>query len=324
MVVDQGEVSRADAELAQGRSFSEAAEKLVGSPAAFSGASKARIQIGVAKAEAVSEFVDELLEGGSGPVIVGAWHHEVITALADSLRGKGRLVVTLSGEHSERQRQAAIDGFQAGQFDVLIGQIDAAGVGVTLTASSTVVMAELAWTPGQVSQFEDRTHRMGQKKSVNVYHTVVQHSLEAYIARVVIAKQEVADAVLDVKPEPPAPVATQERHLPKGGKREPAPAEPRTEKQRMLDAMAELIVTLPGAVEQIHQCLGLLAGNCDGARTLDGAGFSKIDVELGTALANKVTLTPRQAALGLTLCRKYQRQLAGHGIEALLTIGSKS
>jgi len=72
----------------------------------------------------------------------------------------------------------------------------AAGVGLTLTASSHVVMAELDWTPAIVSQKEDRCHRDGQKDSVLVQHIVLQGSIDAMMAHKIVAKQAVIDAAL--------------------------------------------------------------------------------------------------------------------------------
>jgi len=62
-------------------------------------------------------------------------------------------------------------------------------------------------------------------------------------------------------------------------------------------------------VAAIHECLQMLAGNCDGARTLDGAGFNKFDTEFGRKLAHASGLSLAQARAGRKLVRKYQRQL---------------
>jgi len=80
---------------------------------------------------------------------------------------------------------------------IFVGSITAAGFGLTLTASSHVVFAELDLVPAHMTQAEDRTHRIGQKNSVLVQHLVLQDSLDARMARTLIKKQRVIDQVTD-------------------------------------------------------------------------------------------------------------------------------
>ena len=74
----------------------------------------------------------------------------------------------------------------------------------------------------------------------------------------------------------------------------------------------------PDAVSAIHRCLRLLAGHCDGARTLDGAGFNKMDAEFGHSLADAHALSPKQAVHGQKLIRKYHRQLPADLLQTAL------
>jgi hypothetical protein len=74
----------------------------------------------------------------------------------------------------------------------------------------------------------------------------------------------------------------------------------------------------PEAVGAIHRCLRLLAGTCDGARRIDGAGFNKMDAEFGHSLANAHALSPKQAVHGQKLIRKYHRQLPADLLQAAL------
>jgi SWI/SNF-related matrix-associated actin-dependent regulator 1 of chromatin subfamily A len=99
---------------------------------------------------------------------------------------------------TDKARQEAVDRFQRrGEVRVFLGQIQAAGVGITLTAASHVVFVELEWTPGLMSQAEDRCHRIGQHDAVLVQHLVLPGSLDARLAKTLVAKQRVIDKTLN-------------------------------------------------------------------------------------------------------------------------------
>ena len=69
---------------------------------------------------------------------------------------------------------------------------------ITLTASSHVVFVELDWVPGTLTKAEDRLHRIGQEaSSVLIQHLVLEDSIDAYMAKKVIAKQKQIDKALN-------------------------------------------------------------------------------------------------------------------------------
>ena len=285
---------QADVELAKAEGIKEynaavaALRKAMG--IAFGEMAKVRHDLAISKVPAVIEHLTAYLEAGV-PVACFAWHKDVIGAFREAFPDS----VVIVGETKLEDRQKAVDDFQAGKSDLFLGNIQAAGVGITLTRSSNVVLAELPWTPSECSQVEKRCHRIGTTKSVLVQHLVVDGSLDATMAHTIVKKQAVLDAALDnvTDDEPVAP--TRER--------------PTTAMIRP-DAMDQLAaeVTL-GQRLAIHRGLKLLSANCDGARARDGAGFSKVDVRIGKSLSGQSVLTPRQAVLGLKLCVKYRRQL---------------
>jgi SWI/SNF-related matrix-associated actin-dependent regulator 1 of chromatin subfamily A len=114
---------------------------------------------GQGKVEAAVSFIQDSTES----IVVFAEHHYIVDALLEKIPD----AVCVTGRQNAVQKQAAIDAFQAGQRRVIICSIKAAGVGLTLTASSNVLFINLPWTMADLSQCESRCHRNGQKNAVN-------------------------------------------------------------------------------------------------------------------------------------------------------------
>jgi len=163
----------------------------------FESMSTVRHNSALVKAPAVAAHVRNLLDGGIPKIVVWAHHHDVIDLLVDELGQFG--VVSITGETSQADRQSAVEAFQAADdARVFVGSITAAGTGITLTAASVAVFAELDWVPGNITQAEDRIHRIGQDAdSVLVQHVVLDGSIDARLASTLVAKQAVADKALD-------------------------------------------------------------------------------------------------------------------------------
>ena len=302
---EQLDALRVAVELAKASDRQEDYEAAVGAlkvtaQAAFAEMSKLRHETAVAKIPYVIDHIRSIVEAGS-KVVVFAHHHDVIEALAAEF---GSQAVTLYGETKMADRQAAVDRFQSdSNVLVFIGGILAAGVGITLTAASHVVFAELDWVPGNMTQAEDRLHRIGQRDMVLVQHLVLEGSLDARMAHILVEKQEVQAQALDrvtVEVEVPA-VPSRQRATTESASRERIARE------------AEMMT--PEQIGTVAACLILLAAlDADHASVVNGVGFSKIDNQIGHSLAAAASagrMSPKQAALGARLVHKYRRQLEG-------------
>jgi len=141
-------------------------------------------------------WVRDFIEDGS-KLIVFAVHKEVIDQLMKEFK---EIAVKIDGSTPIPERHKAVEAFQSDpNIKLFIGNIQAAGVGLTLTAASTVAFLELPWTPGELQQAEDRCHRIGQKNSVNIYYLLAENSVEYKLAKLLDKKKEVLSAVIDGK-----------------------------------------------------------------------------------------------------------------------------
>jgi SWI/SNF-related matrix-associated actin-dependent regulator 1 of chromatin subfamily A len=163
---------------------------------AFDALSVARHTLALAKLPQVIEHVKACLDSGVEKILVWAHHTDVIEKLGKELSDYG--TVRITGETSQGVRHEVVERFQSLPFlRVFIGSITAAGVGLTLTAAQHEVFAELMYNPSDMTQAEDRAHRIGQTGNLLIQILVLEGSLDARMAEILVKKQETADRVLD-------------------------------------------------------------------------------------------------------------------------------
>jgi len=109
----------------------------------------------------------------------------------------GKSVVRLDGSMSKIQRQDTVDRFQEDdKVKVFVGNIKAAGVGITLTAAEAVIMNDLSFLPSDMAQAEDRAYRYGQKNNVLVYYPIFENTIEGIIYDIVQNKKRIIATVM--------------------------------------------------------------------------------------------------------------------------------
>ena len=95
------------------------------------------------------------------------------------------------------ERKFSIDKFQEDDdVKVFVGNIKAAGVGITLTAGEVVIMNDLSFVPSDHSQAEDRAYRYGQKNNVLVYYPIFENTIEGIIYDILKSKKNVFETVM--------------------------------------------------------------------------------------------------------------------------------
>lgn len=143
------------------------------------------------KVRDVIEFVKDFRENGK-KIILFCSLHEVV----DQLKRYFPTAVSVTGRDSQDEKQRAVDAFQnSPKADIIICSIKAAGVGLTLTASSNVAFVEFPWTYADCCQCEDRAHRIGQKDSVTCYYFLGRRTIDEKVYRIIQEKKNIANAV---------------------------------------------------------------------------------------------------------------------------------
>jgi len=146
------------------------------------------------KKEIIFSWLDDFLESGK-KIVIFAVHKVVISAFMEKYAEK---IVKIDGSVDSKNRQSIVDYFQNNEkAQIFIGNIKAAGEGLTLTAADTVLFIELPLTPGRLFQAEDRCHRIGQKNAVTVYYPLVENSIEEFLFNTLTTKESIVNNVID-------------------------------------------------------------------------------------------------------------------------------
>lgn len=139
------------------------------------------------KLAAAEEWIANSLET-EGRLVVFAWHAETLRELARRFDAP-----VIDGDTPTAERQRIVDRFQRGEIPVLFLNLQAGGVGLTLTAASNALVLELPWTPALLDQAIDRLHRIGQRAAVNAWLMMGRRTIDYPIWQMLQKKRTTAE-----------------------------------------------------------------------------------------------------------------------------------
>jgi hypothetical protein len=144
------------------------------------------------KKPAMLSWLDDFFESSESKLVLFGIHTDIIEEVA--ARYKAPMITGKIAK--EADRQAAIDRFQNDPAcRLIVGNIKAMGVGITLTAASDVAFMELGWNPSQHAQAEDRCHRIGQEWPVTCWYLCAENTIDVELSELIERKRKVVDAV---------------------------------------------------------------------------------------------------------------------------------
>uniref|UniRef100_A0A0R0F7S3 SWI/SNF-related matrix-associated actin-dependent regulator of chromatin subfamily A-like protein 1 n=1 Tax=Glycine max TaxID=3847 RepID=A0A0R0F7S3_SOYBN len=149
-----------------------------------------------AKIPSVLDYIGTVIEAGC-KFLIFAHHQPMIDSIHEFLLKKVGCIRIDGGTPAASRQQLVTDFQEKDAIKAAVLSIKAGGVGLTLTAASTVIFAELSWTPGDLIQAEDRAHRIGQVSSVNIYYLLANDTVDDIIWDVVQSKLENLGQMLD-------------------------------------------------------------------------------------------------------------------------------
>lgn len=151
--------------------------------------------VSTAKLNALSDIIDSSVESGKKLVVIARFTAEIF-AIADLLQKKKVRYSLVNG--ATKDRDAQISAFQNDpSVQVFVGQIATVALGVSLTASSTMVFYSMDYSMSNYDQCRARIHRTGQKYPCTYIHLVSPGTLDVRVLRALRNKAELSKSLVD-------------------------------------------------------------------------------------------------------------------------------
>jgi len=146
------------------------------------------------KIQVATEVINNIVESGE-KLLVFSCYNEPLEYFKKKFGDKA---VMITGKTKVEERGDIVDSFQNNKdVRVFLGGVHSAGVGITLTAASSVLFIDYDWVPANMDQCEDRCHRIGQEvENIKIYQLYAENTIDSYIRDMLAEKREIFDKLI--------------------------------------------------------------------------------------------------------------------------------
>jgi superfamily II DNA or RNA helicase len=150
------------------------------------------------KLDRLEELLDELARETDRKTLLFSEWTTMLNLIEPMLIKRGLEFVRLDGSVPQNKRQQLVHRFQHDPACKFFITTNAGSTGLNLQAANTVINVDLPWNPAILEQRIGRAHRMGQKRSVQIYLLITEQTIEENLLVTLSGKHELALAALDV------------------------------------------------------------------------------------------------------------------------------
>jgi SNF2 family DNA or RNA helicase len=153
------------------------------------------------KLDRLTELLTDLAEDPTNKIVIFSEWRRMLDRIELILERLGLDFVRLDGQVPQQRRPSIVSRFQNNADCRVILMTNAGSTGLNLQQANVVINVDLPWNPAVLEQRIARAHRMGQQNPVHVYKLVTENTIEERLLDTLEAKQDLADASLDLESE---------------------------------------------------------------------------------------------------------------------------
>lgn len=150
---------------------------------------------GSAKLEACLELIQQSIQSGH-KLLLFSQFTSMLDIICKRLKEENIDFHRIDGSTGKEKRMQMVDSFANDDVPVFCISLKAGGTGLNLTAADIVIHYDPWWNRAAQDQATDRTHRIGQTHTVNVYELITEDTIEERIQKIKESKKQLAEDIL--------------------------------------------------------------------------------------------------------------------------------